>query len=63
MKESITLPCCFTDVRIPSPYFVTDHSQIEHSENKVIMQSGLSGNEVGPGGLQSNLKQTFVLQE
>ena len=36
---------------------------IEHSENKIITQSGLFGNEIGPGVLQSSVQQTRVLQE
>ena len=36
---------------------------IEHSEHKVIAQSGLLGNEIGPGVLQYSVQQTSVLQE
>ena len=38
-------------------------SSIEHSENKVIMQSGLAEDEIGPGVLQSSIKLTCLLQE
>ena len=32
---------------------------IEHSENKIIRQSGMFGNrKIGPGLLQSNVRQT-----
>ena len=37
---------------------------IEHSENKIITQSRLTENEIGPGVLLSSvLRQTQVLQE
>ena len=32
----------------------------EHSENKIITQSGLFENEVGPGVLQSSIQQTNI---
>ena len=35
---------------------------IENSENKVIMQSGLSENEIGPGVLESSVQQARLLQ-
>ena len=36
---------------------------IEHSENKIITQSGLFENEIGPGVLQPSAQQTGMLQE
>ena len=36
---------------------------IEHSDNKSITKSGLFGNEIGPGVLQSKAQQTRLLQE
>ena len=36
---------------------------IEHSENGIIFQSGMFENEIGPGVLQSSIRQTRVLQE
>ena len=38
-------------------------ASIEHSENKIITQSGLSGEKIGPGVLHSRVQQTSVLQE
>ena len=37
--------------------------KIEHSKNKVIMQSRLFENEIGPEVLQSSVSQTCPLQE
>ena len=37
-------------------------NSIDHSENKIIMQSGLFVNEIGPGAFQSGVQQTRVLQ-
>ena len=36
---------------------------IEHSENKIITQSGMFENEIGPGLLESSVRQTHALQE
>ena len=36
---------------------------IERSENKVIVQSGLFENEIGPGVLQSSVQQIRPFQE
>ena len=36
---------------------------IEHSENKIITQSGLFGNETGSGVLHSIVQQTLALHE
>ena len=36
---------------------------IEHSGNKIIVQSGMFENEIGPVMLQSSVRQTQVLQE
>ena len=35
----------------------------EHSENKIIMQSGLIEKETGPGVLWSSIQKTYQLQE
>ena len=35
----------------------------EHFENKIITQTGLFGNKIGPGVLQSRVHQTCLLQE
>ena len=35
---------------------------IEHSENKIIVQSSLFENEIGPGVLKSNVQKTGALQ-
>ena len=35
---------------------------IEHSENIIIFQSEMFENEIGPGVLQSSVRQTRVLQ-
>ena len=35
----------------------------DHSENKIIVQSGLFENEIGPGVLMSSVQKTCVLQE
>ena len=40
-----------------------EYKGIEDSENKIITQSGMFGNEVGPGVLQSSVRQTRMLQE
>ena len=37
--------------------------EIEHSENKIITQSGLYENEIVPGILQSSIQQIRVLQK
>ena len=36
---------------------------IEHSENRIIFQSGMFENEIGPRVFQSSARQTRVLQE
>ena len=36
---------------------------IEHSENNIIMQSGLFENEIRPGVLWSSVQQTRALQD
>ena len=36
---------------------------VEHSENRIIFQSRMFENEIGPGVLQSSVRQTRVLQE
>ena len=36
---------------------------IEHFENKIITQTGLFENKIGPGVLQSRVHQTCLLQE
>ena len=38
-------------------------NRIEHSENKIITQSDLLGNGVGPGGLHSSLQQTYAFKD
>ena len=38
-------------------------SSIEHSENRITVQSWLTENEIGPGVLQSSIQKTCVLQE
>ena len=43
--------------------FLRWEDSIEHSENKIITQSGLFENEIGAGVLQSSVQQTGVLQE
>ena len=46
-----------------SPWInVSSCNRTEHSENKIIMQSGLSGNEVGSGVLQPSVQQTCLSQ-
>ena len=36
---------------------------MEHSKNKIIAQSGLSENKIGPEVLKSSVQKTYVLQE
>ena len=36
---------------------------IEHSENKIVTQSGLFENEIGPGVLNSSIQQIRLLEE
>ena len=36
---------------------------IEHPGNRIIFQSGMFENEIGPGVLQSSVRQTGVLEE
>ena len=38
-------------------------ASIEHSENKIIAQSGLFENEIGPGVLSSSVQQPLALRE
>ena len=40
-----------------------EQSLIKHSENRIIIQSVMFENEIGPGVLQSSVRQTRVLQE
>ena len=38
-------------------------SSIEHSENKIVVQSGLFKTEIGPGLLKSSVQKKCILQE
>ena len=69
-EHNITFQCLFKDpvllgsktrfMQIEHPWI---KQLIEHSENKVVTQSGLFENEIGPEVLQSSVRQTPALQE
>ena len=52
---------CFAPL-VPCIIF-TEYNVIEHTENRMIAQSGMFENEIGPGVLQTNMQQRRVLQD